>query len=126
MPLFALANAGVSLSLSGDSLTNAVTLGVVVARVGGKPIGIVLFTFAALQLRLAELPRGMRLRDILAVSALAGIGFTVSLLVTELAFGEGALADDAKLGIIGSALVSGALGYLVLLVSTRRRASTDR
>jgi NhaA family Na+:H+ antiporter len=126
VPLFALANAGVSLSVSGNSLTNAVILGVVVARVAGKPLGIVLFTFAALQLRVAELPRGMRLRDILAVGALAGIGFTVSLLVTELAFGEGVLTDDAKLGIIGSAIISGAFGYLVLLVSTRRRTATGR
>jgi Na+:H+ antiporter, NhaA family len=119
VPLFALANAGVQLHLNGDALGNSVTLGVLAARVVGKPLGVLAATFLAVRLGVVALPREMRFGQVLAVGVLAGIGFTVSLLVNELAFGEGSLADDAKLGIIWSALIAGAIGYVVLLMTSR-------
>jgi NhaA family Na+:H+ antiporter len=111
VPIFALANAGVA--LSGSALREAVTSqtgwGVALGLMLGKPIGIVLASFLAVRLGLAVLPSGARWLHVSAMSMVAGIGFTVSLFITNLAYNEGELIQDAKIGIlVGSALVSAA------------------
>jgi Na+/H+ antiporter NhaA len=117
VPLFALANAG--LDLSSGSLTHSVTSGVVVARVVGKPIGIVFASWVVVRLGLASLPNSMRWVHLLGVGVLGGIGFTVALLVNEIAFGGDPLANDGKLGIIVAALIAGTLGLAVLMLFGR-------
>jgi NhaA family Na+:H+ antiporter len=112
MPLFALANAGVSLAGGAGSMN--ITLGVAVGLILGKQVGVTLFSFLAVKTGLADLPEGVTWKHVYGVSLLAGIGFTMSLFVADLAFGSGAALDSAKLGILGGSLLSGIGGYLLL------------
>jgi len=111
VPIFALANAGVELSGSAwsDALTSHASWGVALGLMLGKPIGIMVACFVAVRLGLAVLPNGARWPQLVALSMVAGIGFTVSLFITNLAFDDSGLIQEAKIGILlGSALVSGA------------------
>jgi NhaA family Na+:H+ antiporter len=112
MPIFALANAGVPLSLSSfnDSVAIAVALGLVV----GKPAGIVTFSWIAVRLGIAELPRGLNWAIVIAGSFLAGIGFTMALFIDSLAFGDVGL-NAAKMGVLAGSAVSALLGMGMLL-----------
>ena len=115
MPLFALANAGVSLSGSlGDVLRNPVPIGIFLGLVIGKPLGIMLASFVVVRAGAADLPTGVRWRHIHGAGWLAGIGFTMSLFIAGLAFGGSGPLDDAKLGILGASVVAGLVGYLLL------------
>lgn len=116
MPLFALSNAGVVLGGDlGKTLTSPISLGVILGLVIGKPLGITLFTWLTTRTGLTELPKGITLLHIHAVSLLAGIGFTVALFITELAFsGEQHLADEGKIGILAASLIAGVVGFAVL------------
>jgi NhaA family Na+:H+ antiporter len=117
MPLFALANAGVQLTGEGQSLAlaNPVTLGVVVGLVLGKPLGIMIFSWSAVRLGLAELPRGVTWRLVHGVAWLGGIGFTMSLFVAGLAFpGAPALLAAAKIGVLAASLAAGLCGWFLL------------
>jgi NhaA family Na+:H+ antiporter len=114
MPLFALANAGVALSSGAAALTQPVTLGVLAGLVIGKPLGISLATWAAVRLGLGRLPDGTTWRQILGVACLGGIGFTMSLFIAGLAFGEGDLLDTAKIGILAASVLAGIAGALIL------------
>ena len=116
VPIFALVNAGVSLT-GGDisnALSSPVTLGIVAGLVVGKLAGISLFAYAAQRIGFAELPEGVPGRQILGAAAIAGIGFTVSLFIAELAFDEAALIDEAKVGILVASVLAAGLGALVL------------
>jgi Na+:H+ antiporter, NhaA family len=129
VPIFALANAGVS--LRGDDVSNAlsspVTMGVVVGLVVGKLAGISLFAYAAQRIGFAEVPEGVPGRQILGAAAIAGIGFTVSLFIAELAFDEAVFIDEAKIGILAASVVAAGLGALVLgLGGTGERLSQGR
>lgn len=116
VPIFALANAGVR--LSGDALADAarspVTLGVIVGLVGGKLVGITGASWLACRLRLAELPSEVSWRQVAGVAALGGIGFTVSLFITALAFDGPAQVSDAKVGILFACVVATALAAALL------------
>lgn len=145
MPIFALANAGVELPRSfgeaGRLLADPVALGVCAGLVIGKPLGIVAATWLAVRTRLARLPRGLTWTRIAGLGCLGGIGFTMSLFVTSLAFGAGhgsgqglghlgaahagtqaytahggrpAEASAAKLGVLTGSVISGVLGYVIL------------
>ena len=118
VPLFAFTNAGVrfvgSDSTIAEQVFSPVALAVAVGLIVGKPIGITLFTWVGIKLNLVVLPRGITMKTVFGLGALAGIGFTVSLFVAELAFSDVLLTDEAKLGIfIGSGL-AGLIGYFVL------------
>ena len=119
MPLFAFANAGVTLSL--DRIDGAVTLAVLVAFVVGKPVGIVAFSWLAVRSRLAIQPTELSWPIVTGGGLLAGIGFTMALFIANLSFGE-LLIDSAKLGIFLASAVSAAAGIALLLLATRRRA----
>ena len=118
MPVFALANAGVVLSAGLlESATHPVTLGIVLGLVVGKPIGVVGFAWLASASGIAELPTGATWRQIVGVGMVAGIGFTMSLFIASLAFGDTPLLDNAKVGILGASLVAGILGSVVLVTA---------
>ncbi|HET9982385.1 MAG TPA: Na+/H+ antiporter NhaA [Longimicrobiales bacterium] len=115
VPLFALANAGVSLHGIGlDEFRHPVTLGVILGLTFGKPIGILLFSWLAVRLRLGALPGGVSWRNLRGVSWLAGIGFTMSLFIAGLALGEGAGLDAAKVGILTASLLAATIGGFAL------------
>jgi NhaA family Na+:H+ antiporter len=124
VPAFALANAGVQLTWNDlvDSFSEPVTLGVLFGLVIGKPVGIFLFAVLAIRSGLAAKPAGASWGQIAGVGMLGGIGFTVALFVTELAFDPGLLADQAKVGILAASVIAGALGYAFLRMLGR---STD-
>lgn len=115
MPVFALANAGVV--LGGDflsAITNPISLGVIFGLILGKQIGITLFSWLIIKSRLADLPEGVNWRHIYGVSWLAGIGFTMSLFIAGLAFGESSALETAKSGILFASLIAGIAGYFLL------------
>jgi NhaA family Na+:H+ antiporter len=125
IPLFALANAGVTLSGGAAAAAHPVALGIVLGLVLGKPVGITLFAWLAVRLRLAELPAGVRWSQLRAVSCLGGIGFTMSLFIAALAFPAGALGDIAKIGIFAGSLLAVAAGWLMLVLAERSARHTQ-
>lgn len=117
MPLFALANAGIPLGFGElhKALFSPILLSVAVALVLGKLIGIVLFTWLAERMGIGRLPKGTRFSHIIGVGLLAGIGFTMSIFITELAFpGQAQAQNFAKSGILLASLIAGLGGYLWL------------
>jgi NhaA family Na+:H+ antiporter len=122
MPLFALANSGVTLAaLERSQLLGSVAVGTAVALFLGKQAGIFAFTFGAVRLGLAPMPREASWGKLLGVSIVAGIGFTVALFIAGLAFYEDPrLLDEAKVGILVGSLVSGLVGAAVLRATGER------
>jgi NhaA family Na+:H+ antiporter len=114
MPLFALANAGVHLSSPAAYVSDLVTLGVVAGLVVGKPLGILGCSWLAVRLGLARLPAGVSWAALHGVGWLGGIGFTMSLFVAGLAFGNSSELDAAKVGILGASLIAGSVGWLLI------------
>ncbi|MDT8441636.1 MAG: Na+/H+ antiporter NhaA [Desulfuromonadales bacterium] len=116
MPIFALANAGISMTLAElvAALGSPVTLGVAFGLLIGKPVGITLVSWLAVKTGLAHLPDGTRWRDIFGIGILAGIGFTMSMFITSLAYPQAELIADAKVGIFAASLLAGVAGYLLL------------
>jgi NhaA family Na+:H+ antiporter len=117
VPLFALANAGVPLSASALSaaVSSPITHGVVLGLVLGKLLGVASFTWLAVRMRLGVLPADANRRNVLGIAAFAGIGFTVSIFVTGLAFDDVGLQDEAKVGILVASLVAAVLGCVILV-----------
>lgn len=116
MPVFALANAGVVLGAGAARvLADPISLGVICGLVFGKPIGIVLFPWLATQCRLATMLAGISWRQILGIGLLGGIGFTMSLFVANLAFGDSLGLELAKVGILVASVIAGIAGVIVLL-----------
>jgi Na+:H+ antiporter, NhaA family len=120
MPLFALANAGVALTGLGELLTSPVTLGAGLGLVVGKPLGILTFSWLATRTGLARLPERVSWQMLHGAAWLGGIGFTMSLFVADLAFGQGRMLDAAKAGVIVASTIAGVVGLLLV----RRAAST--
>ncbi len=121
MPLFALANAGVTLDASAAS-PSAVSMGIVVGLVVGKPIGIVAFSMLAVRAGIASLPRAVGLRELLVVGVVAGVGFTMAIFVAALAFTQELHLAQAKTGILLASSIAMVLGLAigrVLLSKTR-------
>jgi NhaA family Na+:H+ antiporter len=131
VPLFALANAGIALSgdAVGDAASSNVTLGIIVGLLAGKLLGIVGFSWVAVRLGICSLPSGMTWRQMVGVGLLAGIGFTVSLFITDLAFTDSELVSNAKIGIVLASVLAGLAGYALLRTATAghvERRSSDR
>jgi NhaA family Na+:H+ antiporter len=115
MPIFALANAGVPVGSGAiDAVRTPVALGVILGLVVGKPLGIMLASFAAVRAGAAELPSGVTWRQVHGASWLGGIGFTMSLFIAGLAFEDAGVLDVAKLGVIAASALAGATGYFLL------------
>jgi NhaA family Na+:H+ antiporter len=116
MPIFALANAGVALDATtlGDPAGLRVALAVAIGLLVGKPLGIALFALAAVRFRLAALPAGVGPGALLGAGLLGGIGFTMALFITALAFGETPLGSAAKVGVLAASVLACAGGVSVL------------
>jgi NhaA family Na+:H+ antiporter len=119
MPVFALANAGVSLSGAPlDSASWSVVTAVAVGLIVGKPIGVILASWLTLRLRIGTLPVGMSLRHLVVLGVVAGVGFTMALFIAQLAFTDARSLAAAKLGVLaasgGAAILGLALGRLLL------------
>ncbi len=122
MPLFAFANAGVSLeNMSLNSLLLPVPFGIVVGLFLGKQIGVCLFSIISIKLKIAEMPNKSNWMNFYAVAILTGIGFTMSLFIGNLAFAENhQYMDGVKIGVLTGSLLSTFFGYLLLLISTKK------
>jgi Na+:H+ antiporter, NhaA family len=122
LPLFAFANAGVSLQgLSLGDLSSALPLGVMMGLLMGKPMGVFLISWLSVKLRIAQLPAGVCFKQIFAVSVLCGIGFTMSIFITSLAFGGHAdLANLSRLGILLGSTLAALIGYAMLHLALPR------
>jgi NhaA family Na+:H+ antiporter len=119
MPIFALANAGVVLHGAGiDALLHPIALGISAGLVLGKPIGITIASYIASALVKQRLPGN--LPQMLGTAMLAGIGFTMSLFIGNLAFGAGDLATPVRFGVLGGSLISAVAGLLLLWWGCRK------
>lgn len=116
IPLFALANAGVTfLDIDLNTLfENNVALGVALGLLLGKIIGIVGFTWISTKLKIASLPTGMNIKNLFGLALLASIGFTMSLFITQLAFDSELYRTQAKIGIFVASIIGGVSGYFLL------------
>jgi NhaA family Na+:H+ antiporter len=121
LPLFAFLNAGVMLPTAVPRVADAlITLAIMLALVLGKGIGISLFAWLGLKMGLVRLPSSVCFSQIVGVGFLAGVGFTMSLFISVLAFeGQAELIEQAKLGILLGSLIAGMLGVLILLFSSK-------
>jgi NhaA family Na+:H+ antiporter len=122
LPLFAFANAGVSLTgVSADGLLSAVPIGIILGLFIGKPLGITLICWLAVKLKIAALPEGTRMQDIASVGLLCGIGFTMSIFIASLAFDAAheEMVTLAKLGILVGSAISAVMGYTLLRLKLR-------
>jgi NhaA family Na+:H+ antiporter len=118
MPLFALANAGVTVRPA--AVADPVALAVAAGLVVGKPVGIVLFSYLAVRLGLAKLPAGVNWMAMVGAGFLGGIGFTMSLFIAGLALPD-ALLDSGKIGTLAGSVVSAVVGSVLLLIFLPRR-----
>jgi Na+:H+ antiporter, NhaA family len=124
MPLFAFANAGVVLKGS-TGMSSPVVIGVGAGLVLGKPIGVLLACALAVRTRIATLPRGLGVRELVVLGLVAGIGFTMALFVASLAFDDPAFLEQAKVAILGASAVAIVVGLLAgrLLLSSSERGA---
>ena len=122
MPLFAFANAGVSLDgLSLSSLMLPVPLGILIGLFVGKQLGVMLFSYVSVKLKVAQMPDNSTWMSLYGVSILTGIGFTMSLFVGNLAFAENIQhIDGVKIGVLTGSLLSTLFGYFLLLLTTKK------
>ncbi|MBI5951188.1 MAG: Na+/H+ antiporter NhaA [Chloroflexi bacterium] len=115
MPLFALANTGIVLKgISIEGLISLNTIGIFLGLLVGKPLGIILFSLLAIKLRLSQWPNGMFLNHLIGAGFLGGIGFTMAIFVTFLAFGDTEIAQYSKIAILLGSFLAGTIGYLIL------------
>lgn len=115
LPLFALANT--SLVIGNDwaqGLTQPGSIGILIGLIVGKPLGIFLFSLAAVALGICSLPQELKWKDVLGVGFLGGIGFTMSIFITLLAFNQPELITESKIAVLMASLISGTVGYLWL------------
>ena len=116
IPVFALFNAGVRVEGNiMDMVLHPVSLGIIAGLVLGKFIGVSIFSHLVIKLKLAELPQGVGFRDIYGAALLAGIGFTMSIFISDLAFSDPQLIQVAKVGIFTASILAAVLGVFMLL-----------
>ena len=128
LPLFAFANAGISLEgVSMSGLTSMLPLGIALGLLVGKPLGIFSFSWVAVKLGIAKLPQGINFVHIFAVSVLCGIGFTMSIFISSLAFANVSPEFDtyARLGILMGSTTAAIIGYALLHFSLPKKAATE-
>jgi NhaA family Na+:H+ antiporter len=125
MPLFALFNAGVAVGSSEGELIGSVALGAFAGLLVGKPLGVAGFVFIAVMSGLTRLPAGATWSAMIGVGLLAGIGFTMSLFIANLAFADHALLDQAKIGVLSASVVASLAGLAFLSRTLPRRASAE-
>lgn len=123
MPIFALANAGVVFNINfTDLFSTNIFSGIVVGLVAGKFLGIFGVTFILLKLKWVQLPKKMTVNHLFGISILAGIGFTMCLFITTLAYADPIQITQAKIGIFVASIIAGVLGYLILSRNASKEA----
>lgn len=128
IPIFALVNAGIVLSGEGirEAAGSAVTLGIIIGLVAGKTVGISAATYLAVKSKACVLPTGVTWPQVVAVALLAGIGFTVALFITSLAYADDALVTQAKMGILVASTIAAIAGAALLHRATRDNSTNRR
>ncbi len=122
LPLFALANAGVHVNGNIFKLMfHPISLGIIVGLIAGKFIGISLFSLLAVKLKIAVLPKGVKWKEFYGVAFLAGIGFTMSIFIAELAFDDETFKQIAKVGIMTASFLSAIIGMIWLSINTKKK-----
>jgi len=126
MPIFAFANAGISLSgLSFADLLQPLPLGIALGLFVGKQLGVFGFAWLAVKSNLCRLPKGSTFVHVYGIALLAGIGFTMSLFIGTLAFDDPEHARAVRIGVLSGSIVSGLVGYMVLKLARKKVAETD-
>lgn len=126
VPLFAFANTGIIFSGSLDEvLLNDNSLGIIAGLVLGKPVGILILCFIAVKLRLGKLPEGVNWLQLAGAGILAGIGFTMSIFITLLAFNDDNVIQHSKIAILFSSLVAGVIGFMIIKKATKQSPMAD-
>ena len=122
MPIFAFANAGVSLEgINMSSIMNSVPLGILLGLFIGKQVGVFIFSYVSIKMKLAEMPNNSNWVTFYGVGILTGIGFTMSLFVGNLAFVEAPqYLSDVKIGVLLGSLLSTVFGYLLILLFSKK------
>ena len=128
MPVFALANAGVE--INGEVISSGVVppvmQGIFFGLLLGKPIGITLFSYIAVKLKLAQAPKGALWRQVFALGIVGGIGFTMSIFIDNLAFQDKMLIDEGKLAILVTSVCAAIIGLLALFLTTRATNTDEK
>jgi NhaA family Na+:H+ antiporter len=120
LPLFALANTSLVISANFyQVLLQSNSLGILAGLTLGKPVGILLFSYLSIIFKLASLPEGLKLKQILGAGFLGGIGFTMSIFITLLAFDNDTLIEQSKIAIMVSSLIAGCIGFVLLKFSLK-------
>ena len=126
LPIFALANTAINLNGNiGHILTQNYSLGIALGLIVGKPIGIFVFSFLAVKLGFCKLPKDLNWKAIFGVGLLGGIGFTMSIFITLLAFDNETTINNAKLIILLSSLLAGTLGLLSLKLTLKKNLAKN-
>lgn len=123
MPLFAFANAGVVVDFSSVMEHKAIVLGVALGLVIGKPVGIFLFTYLSTVLKISVKPASVTWTEIIAVGFLAGIGFTMSIFISHLAFTDESITSAVKIGIFASSISAAIIGSILLIILGKKKDS---
>ena len=127
LPLFALANTAIVIDSDiANIVSQHYSIGILVGLIAGKPIGIMLFSFTAIALGLCKLPNDLDWKAILGVGFIGGIGFTMSIFITLLAFNEQTFIRNSKFVILLSSLTAGLIGFLFLKATLRKEISADK
>ena len=126
LPLFALANTSIPIGEGFyHELGSAVSVGIIAGLFFGKPVGILLFTYAAVKFKLSELTQGVTLKHIAGAGMLGGVGFTMSIFISLLAFTNASVIDHAKIAVLLASLMSGLMGFLYLRIISRKVNSLE-
>lgn len=124
LPLFALANTSLAISSHWyQSLLTTNSLGIMAGLIIGKPVGIFTFSYISIKAKIAQIPDGINFKQIAGAGILGGIGFTMSIFITLLAFQDNSTIDDSKIAIMMGSVLAGVLGYLVLVSCTKDSGS---
>jgi NhaA family Na+:H+ antiporter len=122
LPLFALANTGIIIGEGWQSsLYGTAGLGIIVGLFAGKPLGITLFSYLSVKMKLTALPRELKWTNIAGAGLLGGIGFTMSIFITLLAFTDNELINGAKMAILAGSLISGIAGFIMLRLTLGKK-----
>jgi NhaA family Na+:H+ antiporter len=126
LPIFAFANAGVSLAgLSLDTFMQPITLGIILGLFFGKQIGVMGLTTLAVSLKTCRLPEGVTWSQFYGMALLTGVGFTMSLFIGTLAFTNVDHASAVRFGVLGGSILSALAGVIVLLINTKKNNTDD-
>jgi len=123
MPVFALANTAIVLDASFISaLTSNYSLGIILGLFIGKPLGVFIFTYALIKMKVTNLPQGSSWGQVIGTGFIAGIGFTMSIFICTLAFNDPEIIERAKLSILVASLMSGIVGFILLKSASKGKA----